>query len=404
VTEARGEGPAPDALSTPDALPASPDPTPRNGHRPTPSDTSAQVPDTAEPVPTGASAAASSDSTDAATLPSDVPTEPTAATASAPTEPATPPSNAPAEPSDPILSAPQEDRPRRPSPAADLRVAHVLLRCGNVMPARVHLETLAGREQLDAVGLLDLAESRWRTGDLGGAGEAVVAYLETGGTDPLSYVIAAEASAAVSRPGEARKLARRALETLDAPLDAVFAGQPRSGVWPHDPGAPAQPAGTLFSPAPTDATHGGRIGLTADAASPAAPAVAAATAAKPAASAGAPTVDAEPEQSLWDAAADANRPDVKAELDAARTALQADDRRTAAVRLAVVLRLSPSLAPAVLDLVGQLPGPDFDLLRGDALRLVGHEAAAERAFAAAADALRQDQTTTSEDEPTRSSE
>ena len=51
--------------------------------------------------------------------------------------------------------------------------------------------------------------------------------------------------------------------------------------------------------------------------------------------------------------------------------------------------MSPALAPVVLDLVGQLPGPDFDLLRGDALRLVGHEAAAERAFAAAADALRE---------------
>ena len=81
-------------------------------------------------------------------------------------------------------------------------------------------------------------------------------------------------------------------------------------------------------------------------------------------------------------------PDVAAELDAAREALAADDLRAAAVRLAIVLRMSPALAPAVLDLIGPLPGADFDLLRGDALRLVGHEAAAERAFAAAVDSLR----------------
>jgi hypothetical protein len=84
-----------------------------------------------------------------------------------------------------------------------------------------------------------------------------------------------------------------------------------------------------------------------------------------------------------------------AELDAARAALAENEPGAAAVRLAIVLRVSPALAPAVLDLVGQLPGPDFDLLRGDALRLVGHEAAAERAFAAAAESLRERSTTRS---------
>ena len=96
----------------------------------------------------------------------------------------------------------------------------------------------------------------------------------------------------------------------------------------------------------------------------------------------------QPDRSLWDAGPPA-APNAQVELDAARAALEAGDQRAAAVRFGIVLRMSPALAPVVLDLVGQLPGPDFDLLRGDALRLVGHEAAAERAFAAAADALRE---------------
>ena len=55
-----------------------------------------------------------------------------------------------------------------------------------------------------------------------------------------------------------------------------------------------------------------------------------------------------------------------------------------AIRLSVVLRLAPALAPAVLDLAASEPGRDFDLVRGDALRLVGRESQARRAFAAAA--------------------
>jgi hypothetical protein len=80
-------------------------------------------------------------------------------------------------------------------------------------------------------------------------------------------------------------------------------------------------------------------------------------------------------------------PDVATELEGARGDLATGDPRAAAVRLAVVLRLRPGLAPAVLEMIRDVPGPDFDLLRGDAFRIVGHEAAAQRAFAAAASAL-----------------
>lgn len=297
--------------------------------------------------------------------------------------------------------------------SADLRIAHLMLRCGNALPARVQLETLAGRQALDARGLLDLAESRWRTGDLAGAGDAVVAYLEAGGSDAVGYLIAAEATAALGRPGEARKLARRALEDLALPLDVVFAGQARSSIWPRDPTAPAQAAATLFAPPATEAARGGRIGLTSDSqgARDARPTVAAGPGApsghgpNPAAhlddpgfnraadpqATGSDAVSAElkPDRSLWDSGRDAQLSHAAAELDAAREALEANDPRAVAVRLGIVLRISPALAPAVLELAGELPGPDFDLLRGDALRLVGREAAAERSFAAAADALRQ---------------
>jgi hypothetical protein len=80
--------------------------------------------------------------------------------------------------------------------------------------------------------------------------------------------------------------------------------------------------------------------------------------------------------------------DPGADLDAARSALAAGDRSGAAFRLSVVLRLSPALAPAVLDVAGTEPGPEFDMVRGDALRLVGREMQARRAYAAAAAARR----------------
>jgi hypothetical protein len=75
--------------------------------------------------------------------------------------------------------------------------------------------------------------------------------------------------------------------------------------------------------------------------------------------------------------------DAHVELERARSALSDGELHAAALRLAVVLRLSPALAPVVLDVVGPWPGPEFAMVRGDALRLVGREAAAQQAYAAA---------------------
>lgn len=282
--------------------------------------------------------------------------------------------------------------------ASELRLARLHLRTGSLGLARAELETLAGAGSLDDEALLDLAEVRWRTDDLTGAGEAAAAYIAGGRIALIALVVAAEATAALGRPGEARRLAARALEMVDGAIDPVFAGMPRSDVWPKRqvervaPGS-ASAATVTVSTAPGRPPAAGPPIET-----PVAP-VASAAGAPPIAAAGGTAAGspapASPtagpiEVAVPMAAAETGRdagepmPDPQSELASARAALAAGDRSGAAIRLSIVLRLAPSLAPAVLDLAAAEPGPEFDLVRGDALRLVGRESQARRAFAAAA--------------------
>ena len=124
-----------------------------------------------------------------------------------------------------------EPPPERP---AELRLARLHLRTGSYALARVELETAAGSGTLDADAMLDLAEIRWRTDDLTGAGEAAAAYLAAGRESLIALAIAAEATAALGRPAEAGRLARRAVEIAEVPLDTLFAGIRRSDVWPAE--------------------------------------------------------------------------------------------------------------------------------------------------------------------------
>ena len=262
-----------------------------------------------------------------------------------------------------VPPTPTADRPAdRP---AELRLARLHLRTGVFALARAELETLAGDGALDEEALLDLAEIRWRTDDLAGAGEAAAAYLASGREALVALVIACEATAALGRPAEARRLAGRALELAGAPLDPLFAGIARSSVWPSETAERAEPfsrAQAVGAPiGSASATAGGAPG-------PAAPEAGVA--------AGIDGSDA--------------MPDPSAELAAARAALASGDRTGAAIHLAVVLRFAPVLAPAVLDVAAAEPGAAFDLVRGDALRLVGHETQARRAYAAAAARLAPD--------------
>ena len=92
---------------------------------------------------------------------------------------------------------------------------------------------------------------------------------------------------------------------------------------------------------------------------------------------------------LWgdDAAhesADLALPSATEALDRGAAALESGDLDGAAIQLALVLRLSSPLAPAVLDLIGDRPEPALAFVRGDAFRLVGREIDARRAYARAA--------------------
>ena len=259
---------------------------------------------------------------------------------------------------------------------ADLVLAGLHLRLGALALARAELETLAGRDALDDDGLTDLAEVRWRTGDLVGAGEAAAAILDGDDGPVVALVVAAEAAMGRGRPSEARRYADRASALAGATLDALFAGMPRSPIWPADPAAVPPTAAALFD---------------VPAVGPASRAVAGAAAS---AGAGGPDADgaaaAAPSIGLWDADPDAEAalaeggPDLPIggdELVLARAALDDGHAADAAIHLAFVLRLTPALAPAVLELLGDDRRPELALVRGDAYRLVGLEAEARQAYA-----------------------
>jgi len=262
-------------------------------------------------------------------------------------------------------------RPRPADAEIDRRLARLHLRMGHLGLARAELEALAGVGDLGDDGLLALAEARWRTGDLTGAGEAAQAHLSAGGDSIVALVIAAEATAAVGRPGEARRLAGRALERADVPLDRIFAGMPRSLIWPADASEAGQPTGVLFPPDGVE-DRGMDAPAIVDGDGHAAELV--------------PTGPG-----FWDTDDQlaGAMSDPAAELEAAAAALTAGHRAGVAVRLAIILRLAPELAQAVLEAIARSPSlsAELELVRGDAYRLGGHEHDAQRAYAAAAAAL-----------------
>lgn len=270
-----------------------------------------------------------------------------------------------------IARPPAVAAPRLP----DLVLAGVHLRLGSLSLARAELEALAGRDLLDDDGVRDLTEARWRTGDLAGAGEGAAAYLEAHPGDVLCLVIAAESQASLGRPGEARRLAGKALEQAGGPLDPIFAGMPRSQIWPVDPGMVEEP-GTLF-----DDLHPGPVAVPRSA-GPIAP----------------PVDPALPERlhptgpGLWGddvAGEDATiePPSPGSLFERAHAALDRGGVADAAAGLTLALRAEPSLAPGVLQLLAGRTEPALLLVRGDAQRIVGHEAEALRDHAAVAAAL-----------------
>jgi len=277
-----------------------------------------------------------------------------------------------------VAGAAPVDRLVEPRPV-DLILARTHLRLGSLALARTELEILAGQGALDVPGHVDLAEARWRTGDLNGAGMAASIALDAGVDQPVVLAIAAEAAAALGRPNEARRLAARAMTGTGGPIDGLFAGMPRSGVWPADAAEPPPTTGTLFHhEPPLDPNR--RVG---DTDTDAAELRASQPEEHPEAGSAALTLG------FWDpdGANDAlapSQPDPAGELDAARAALIGGALEDATLRFGLALRLAPALAPAVLEATDGVSSPAISLVRGDAYRLVGLEDEARRAYAAAA--------------------
>jgi hypothetical protein len=234
---------------------------------------------------------------------------------------------------DGVRAEPREraEAPERPT---SLRLARAHLRLGSVALARAELEALSAHGLLDDDALLDLAEARWRTGDLPGAGVAAISLVDRGRDDAIALVIAAEAIAGAGRPTLARRLATRATDASSAEqLATLFAGMPRSSIWPAEADAAAEP---------DDATGVGVAGAGVPSSAPAA------------------AIDA---------------------YAGGRAALAAGDKVQAAMRLSVAMRLEPGFAEAVLDAVGpRATEPALALVAGDALRLLGRETEARAAF------------------------
>ena len=253
--------------------------------------------------------------------------------------------------------------------SADLVLAGVHLRLGSLALARAELETLAGRDALDPEGILDLAEARWRTGDVEGAGEAAGLVLEDEDGPLVALIVAAEAAAA------------------DGSIDRIFAGMPRSPAWPPDPAAPPPAPTTMFDPPHGLASDRARQGHRQPPRRGPATAEPMRSGPEPVA---AETLPPDPTIGLWGDASeihaptDAVLPSASESLDRGRAAIESGDLVEASVQLALVLRLSTPLAPAVLDLVADRAEPELAFVCGDAYRLVGRELDARRAYARAA--------------------
>jgi hypothetical protein len=298
-------------------------------------------------------------------------------------------------------------------PGLEIRLARIHLRTGSLFMARAELEALAAREQLDTTAHLDLAEARWRTGDLHGAGEAAVAYLASGGGAALGFVIAAEAFAMANRHTEARQHAELALERHLSELDPLFAGMPRRASWPATAWIPAaaEDAAAAPSVAPAAAPPVGEAVLEAEppattmpaeapAEEPVAPAEEAAQGPAPAAEtlplAVLPVEEVAPVATLPvetpavepAAAAVAQAEEgASAEVAAGRSFLESADPMMAALHFGVAIRLAPASAAAVLAAIGDRQDLPLQLVRGDALRLLGLEADAGNTYLSVASAL-----------------
>jgi hypothetical protein len=268
---------------------------------------------------------------------------------------------------------------------------------GQLTLARAELEDLLARDALDVPGLAALAEARWRTGDGAGAADAALGHVEAGGTDDVALCIAAEALAADGRSTEARELMDRLPVADTTTLDALFAGMPRRAFWPAGP--------VERDDLEELRREGGAAGRRAKARA-GEPDEAAARSPVPGPrevleAAGERDWEEAIRRSTEDTQVFTTRPpaerpprpkrakgqlDPVAELARARDELGSKPDQ-AFLRLSIVLRHDPTLAPMVLEALRLRREPMAALVRGDAQRLLGRQLEAEAAFDAAAESL-----------------
>jgi hypothetical protein len=285
------------------------------------------------------------------------------------------------------------------------RLARLHLRGGLVALARAELETMAGQGTLDGPALADLAEARWRSGDLLGAGEAAQAHIARGGDELMALVVAAEALTAQARTVDARRIAARVVERTAGDLEPLFAGQPRALVWPRDGVAgstteeggwaavagDARPAPELTAIAPP----GSEGSPSAEVESPESsrePIVAAPGRPAP------PAAALDDVDSGWQPPSSGERAQraVARELEAIEWSVEHGHFDSLPGRLAIVLQTDPSQASRVLELTetaveligggGEL-ATELLLVSGDAYQVLGRKEDAAAAYRASARAM-----------------
>jgi tetratricopeptide (TPR) repeat protein len=321
------------------------------------------------------------------------------------------------------MSALPPTDPHRPAHA---RLARIHLRAGLVALARAELETMAGMGELDGPALADLAEARWRTGDLPGAGEAAHAHLDGGGDEPIAYVVAAEADEARGRVADARELVAKVENRADislADFHALSGGRVRAPIWSHPdaptdlpPPAPrAAPPETPRAAAPAVAAPAPSVPSPATPTEPSAVEAGAAEAGDQTPSvAPAPPARQKGRRSRRSSGSSGKEAPATATLFADETAATSHDAdagskegpagagepvaedaaAAAAARLALQLRDRSIPAPMVLDLANEAlaalsaaeqagpAGAALHLVRGDAYRQMGREQEATEAYQA----------------------
>jgi len=293
--------------------------------------------------------------------------------------------------------------------SADARLARLHLRGGLIALARAELEHMAGAGTLDREALVDLAEARWRSGDVDGAAEAAEAHLAAGGREPIAHVIAAEALDRRGHMIDARGHSALVMERLGRGVERLFAGESRSSAWPSenpgvmdnhasDPGRWGLLVGgievadpntqTWVLIEPPHAMHDGQQGV-------GAPRNGKSFAAR----AGAPPgpvllTPVGPGASLSELV-DAGRAE-GLELEVVEGQIARGELAGVPERLALLLRMDRALAPIILSLADKViatRAPDasslsaLHVLRGDVYRSLGREADATAAFQEAMRAL-----------------